>query len=58
MTEIRLAIIFAFVVAFWGWVFAIYIIMRGDWVIGIVGITALIPVSLMFWMKAREDWDS
>lgn len=58
MTEIRLAIIFAFVVAFWGWVFAIYIIMRGDLVMGIVGITALIPVSLMFWMKAREDWDS
>ena len=58
MTEIRLAIIFAFVVAFWGWVFAIYIIMRGDWVIGIVGITALIPVTLMFWVKAREDWDS
>ena len=58
MTEIRLAIIFAFVVAFWGWVLAIYIIMRGDWVIGIVVITALIPVSLMFWMKAREDWDS
>ena len=58
MTEIRLAIIFAFVVAFWGWVLAIYIIMRGDLVMGIVGITALIPVSLMFWIKAREDWDS
>lgn len=58
MTEIRLAIIFAFVVAFWGWVLAIYIIMRGDWVMGIVGITALIPVTLIFWMKAREDWDS
>ena len=58
MTEIRLAIIFAFVVLFWGWGFAIYIIMRGDLVMGIVGITALIPVSLMFWMKAREDWDS
>lgn len=58
MTEIRLAIIFAFVVVFWGWVFSIYIIMRGDLVMGIVGITALIPVSLMFWMKAREDWDS
>ena len=58
MTEIRLAIIFAFVVAFWGWVLSIYIIMRGDWVIGIVTITTLIPVSLMFWMKAREDWDS
>ena len=58
MTEIRLAIIFAFVVAFWGWVLAIYIIMRGDLVMGIVGITALIPVTLIFWMKAREDWDS
>lgn len=58
MTEIRLAIIFAFVVAFWGWVLAIYIIMRGDWVGGIVGITALIPVTLIFWVKAREDWNS
>ena len=58
MTEIRLAIIFAFVVAFWGWAFSIYIIMRGDLVMGIVGITALIPVTLMFWMKAREDWNS
>ena len=58
MTEIRLAIILAFVVAFWGWVLAIYIIMRGDLVMGIVGITALIPVTLMFWMKSREDWDS
>ena len=58
MTEIRLAIIFAFVVAFWGWVLAIYIIMRGDWVVGIVGITAMIPVTLIFWMNARENWDS
>ena len=58
MTEIRLAIIFAFVVAFWGWVLAVYFIMQGDWVIGVVAITALIPVTLMFWMKAREDWDS
>ena len=58
MTEIRLAIIFAFVVAFWGWAFSIYLIVLGDWVIGIAGITALIPVSLMFWMRAREDWDS
>ena len=58
MNELRLAIIFAFVVAFWGWVLTIYIIMRGDWVIGIVGITAMIPVTLMFWMKAREDWNS
>ena len=58
MTEIRLAIIFAFVVAFWGWVLAIYFIMRGDLVMGIVGITALIPVTLMFWVKARGDWNS
>ena len=58
MTEIRLAIIFAFVAPFWGWVLSIYSIMRGDWVIGIVGITALIPVTLMLWMKAREDWNS
>lgn len=58
MTEIRLAIIFAFVVAFWGWVLAVYFIMQGDWVIGVVAITALIPVTLMFWMKAREDWNS
>ena len=58
MTEIRLAIIFAFVVAFWGWVLTISIIMRGDLVMGIVGITTLIPVTLIFWMKAREDWDS
>ena len=58
MTEIRLAIIFAFVVAFWGWVFAVYFIMRGDWVIGIAGITAMIPVTLTFWVKAREDWNS
>ena len=58
MTEIRLAIIFAFVVAFWGWVLAVYFIMQGDWVIGVVAITALLPVTLMFWMKAREDWNS
>ena len=58
MTEIRLAIIFAFVVAFWGWVLAIYIIAQGVWIAGIVMITALIPVTLMFWMMAREDWDS
>ena len=58
MTEIRLAIIFAFVVAFWGWVLDVYFIMRGDWVIGIAGITAMIPVTLTFWVKAREDWNS
>ncbi len=58
MTEIRLMIIFAFVVAFWGWVLAIYFIAQGVWIGGIVMITALIPATLMFWMKAREDWDS
>lgn len=58
MTEIRLTIIFAFVVAFWGWVLGIYFIAQGEWIAGIVMITALIPVTLMFWMKAREDWDS
>lgn len=58
MTEIRLTIIFAFVVVFWAWVFAIYLIVQGVWVAGVVMITALIPVTLMFWMKAREDWDS
>ena len=58
MTEIRLAIIVAFVVAFWGWVLAIYIIMQGEWIAGISMITVLLPVSLMFWMKAREYWDS
>ena len=58
MNEIRLTIIFAFVVLFWGWVLTIYIIMRGDLVMGIVGITALIPVTLAVWLQAREDWDS
>ena len=58
MNELRLTIIFAFVVLFWGWVFAIYLIVQGVWVAGVIGITALIPVTLMFWMKAREDWDS
>ena len=58
MNELRLTIIFAFVVVFWAWVFAIYIIVQGNWVAGVIGITALIPVTLMFWMKAREDWDS
>ena len=56
MNEIRLTIIFAFVVLFWGWVLAVYFIMRGDWVIGIAGITALIPVTLAILLKAREDW--
>ena len=58
MNELRLTIIFAFVVLFWGWVLTIYVAVCGEWAMGRVGITALIPVTLMFWMKAREDWDS
>ena len=58
MNELRLAIIFAFVVVFWAWALGIYFIAQGEWIAGIVMITALIPVSLMFWMEAREDWDS
>lgn len=53
MNELRLAIIFAFVVVFWACVFTIYLIVQGNWVAGVFGITALIPVSLMFWVKAR-----
>ena len=58
MTEIRLAIIFAFVVAFWGWVLAISLIVQGDWVPGVGAITALIPFTLSTCVKAREDWNS
>ena len=58
MNELRLIIIFAFVVVFWAWALGIYFIAQGEWIAGIVMITALIPVSLMLWMKAREDWDS
>ena len=58
MTEIRLVIILAFVGAFWGWVLGIYFITQGEWIAGICMITVLIPVTLMFLMKAREDWDS
>ena len=58
MNEIRLTIIFAFVVLFWGWVLTIYVAVCGEWAVAVVATTALIPVSLMFWMKAREDWDS
>ena len=58
MTEIRLAIITTFVVVFWAWVFAIYLIVQGNWVVGVTLITTLIPMTLMFWLKAREDWDS
>ena len=58
MTEIRLAIIFAFVVLFWGLALGIYFIAQGEWIAGIVMITVVIPVTLIFWMKAREDWNS
>ena len=56
MTEIRLAIIFAFVVAFWGWALGIYFIAQGEWIAGIVMITILIPVTLAIGMMARKDW--
>lgn len=56
MTEVRLAIIFAFVVDFWGLVLAIYVAMRGDRVVAAVGVSALIPVTLMFLgFRAVED---
>ena len=58
MTEIRLAIIFAFVVVFWAWVFAIYLIVQGNWAVAVVATTALIPVTLAIGLKARADWDS
>lgn len=57
MNELRLAIITAFVVTFWGWALAINLIVQGNWVAGIVGITALIPFTLSIWLKAREDWN-
>ena len=31
MNEIRLTIIFAFVVLFWGWVLTIYVAVCGEW---------------------------
>lgn len=58
MTKIRLAIIFTFVVLFWGWVLTIYVAVCGEWDVAVVETTALIPVTLMFWMKAREGWNS
>lgn len=58
MTEIRLAIIFAFVVLFWGWALGIYFIAQGEWIAGMIMITTLIPVTLAIGLKAREDWDS
>ena len=48
MTEIRLAIIFAFVVLFWGWALGIYFIAQGEWIAGIVIITVVIPGTLIF----------
>ena len=58
MTEIRLAIITLFVTLFWVWVLTIYVAVCGEWAVAVVATTALIPVTLMFWMNAREDWDS
>lgn len=58
MTEIRLAIVFSFVATFWAWAFAIYGIVLGDWVMGGVLISALIPVTLLFCIRAREAWNS
>ena len=58
MNELRLTIIFAFVVLFWGWVLTIYVAVCGEWAMAVVATTALIPVTLAIGMKAREDWDS
>ena len=58
MNEIRLTIIFAFVVLFWGWVLTIYVAVCGEWAVDVVATTALIPVTLAIGLKAREDWDS
>ena len=58
MTEIRLMITTIFVILFWVWGLGIYFIAQGKWIAGMVMITVLIPVSLMLWMRAREDWDS
>ena len=58
MNELRLTIIFAFVVLFWGWVLTIYAAVCGEWAVAVVATTALIPATLAIGMKAREDWDS
>lgn len=58
MNELRLTIIFAFVVLFWGWVLAIYVAVCGEWAVAVVATTTLIPVTLAIGLKAREDWDS
>ena len=58
MNELRLTIIFAFVVLFWGWVLTIYAAVCGEWAVAVVATTALIPVTLAILLKAREDWDS
>ena len=58
MNELRLTIIFAFVVLFWGWVLTIYVAVCGEWAMAVVATTALIPVTLANGIRAREDWDS
>ncbi len=58
MNELRLTIIFAFVVLFWGWVLTIYVAVCGEWAVAVVATTALIPVTLAIGLNAREDWDS
>ena len=58
MNELRLTIIFAFVVLFWGWVLTIYVAVCGEWAMAVVATTALIPVTLAILLKAREDWNS
>ena len=58
MNELRLTIIFAFVVLFWGWVLTIYVAVCGEWAMAVVATTALIPVTLSTCIKAREDWNS
>ena len=58
MNELRLTIIFAFVVLFWGWVLTTYVAVCGEWAVAVVATTTLIPVTLAIGLKAREDWDS
>ena len=58
MNEIRLTIIFAFVVLFWGWVLTIYVAVCGEWAVAAGATTALIPVTLAILLKALEDWNS
>ena len=58
MNEIRLTIIFAFVVLFWGWVLTSYVAVCGEWAMAVVATTALLPITLALGMKAWEDWNS